>query len=178
MRRILMFLLLVAVMTLVACSDPQPPAANDSHYIGPGTHMIGYHGKEVAKMDGYLVCAGEQEVISTGPYKANGGVTYNKAYTVQIDRLLENPDPSVDGAFGYVQHEDSEWAYGLMIQLASITRSLNGGEFAPTPKGETFKVPKKCWVEAGDDVIMGERPFGVEPSGSNLEGEPALTANN
>lgn len=178
MRRIFMLLVMTGAFMLVSCSNPEPPGASDIQYIGPGLHMTGYHGNEVAKMDGYLVCAGVQEVVSSGPYKANSGITYNKAYEPQIDRLLENPDLGVVGAFGYVQYKDSQWAYGLMIQLAAITRDLNDGEFTTTPKGQTFKVPKKCWVEAGDDVVMGERPFGVEPTNVGLEGEPALTANN
>jgi hypothetical protein len=176
MRRILAFCLF-AVLLLSACGG-DPPGANDSRYMGPGNHMTGYHDNEVAEMDGYLVCAGEQEVVSTGPYKANGGITYNKAYEPQIDRLLESPNTSVEGAFGYVPYEGAGWLHGLMVQLLSITRDLNQGDFMMTPEGETFLVPKKCWVEAGNDVIMGERPFGVDPTSHNLEGEPALTANN
>ena len=179
MRRTLASVLFAGLLLLTACGG-DPPGADSSHYIGPGNHMIGYHDNEVAEMNGgYLVCAGQQEVTSTGPYKANGDITYNKAYEPQIDRLLENPDPEVEGAFGYVPYKDSRWALGLMVQLLSITRDLNQGDFMETPKGQTFQVPVKCWVEVGNgDIIMGERPFGVDPTSHNLEGEPALTANN
>jgi hypothetical protein len=176
-RSIVIAALLCSLAIMVTACSPDPPAVKT--YIGPGNNMTGY-GNEVVEMHGYLVCAGEQEVVSTGPYEANEGITYNDAYVPQIDRLLESPDASVTGAFGYIQHEDAQWAYGLMIQLADITRNLNEGEeFTRTPRGEAFKVPKKCWVEVdGETVIMGERPFGVESTNASLEGEPALTAGN
>lgn len=168
--------LLCSLAIMVTACSPDPPAVKT--YIGPGNNMSGY-GSEVVEMHGYLVCAGEQKVVSSGSYEGPEGNIYNDAYVIQIARLLENPDSSVVGAFGYTQHKDAEWAEGLMIQLLSISRDLNGGDFMATAEGQTFKVPKKCWVEAdGEMVIMGERPFGIESTNNGLEGEPALTANN
>lgn len=151
-------------VTTTTVSGPPITAPVSGEVVTTTNPYIDYDSNDpgsASNVDGHLVCAGEETILSSGFSDYNAS---NANYAAQLNKLLETT--TIADAFGLSDSSTYPgWTTVFQDQLESIIAMMNGRTYILSDEaGTPIKTPAKCWVEALDgSVILGVRPEGVTP---------------